>query len=202
MQKIFQNAHYQLFSTGSLPERLIKALAVSPCFWIPALPLLAAVWLGHWIVQARRRSAPDGKSAYYIIVTAAYLGLVLSVVVTRADIIHFMYLQPLNCLMLAWLLDGCDLPPRLLRAARPFLVAYVPVALLAFGLALLAATASAGERLTTRRGVVTTRAKDSVVEYFQARVPEGKTILVYPYLPLYYYLTGTFSPGQRSLRAP
>lgn len=187
---------HQLFGTGSLPERLIKALAISPCFWIPALPLIAAGLFGYWIVQARRRSAPDGKSAYYIIVTATYLGLVLSVVVTRADIIHFMYLQPLNCLVLAWLLDGRDLPVRLLRSTRPFLGAYVVLALLAFGLAPLVGTASARERVTTRRGVVTTRAKDTVVEYFQAHVPEGTTVLVYPYLPLYYYLTGTFSPGR------
>ena len=50
--------------------------------------------------------------------------------------------------------------------------------------------------MATRRGVVTTGRKDSVVEYVQARIPAGETIFVYPYLPLYYYLTGTFSPGR------
>ena len=184
-----------LFGTGSLPERLIKALAVSPCFWIPALPLVAVGGLGYWILQARRR-ALDGKTAYYILITAAYLGLVLSVVITRADIIHFMYLQPLNCLLLAWLLDGGDIPGRLFQSVRPFLAAYVVIALVAFGLAPLAGTAAARERLATRRGPITTREQDTVIEYVQQRVPEGATILVYPYLPLYYYLTGTFSPGR------
>ncbi len=184
-----------LFGTGSVLERLVKVVAVSPCFWIPALPLVAVGWLGYWIVQARRRTL-DGKPAYYILVTAVYLGFVLSVVVTRADIIHFMYLQPLNCLLLAWLLDGSDIPSRLFRSVRPFLAAYVVITLLAFGLGPLAGTAAARERLATRRGTVTTREKDTVVDYLQAQVPEGATVLVYPYLPLYYYLTGTFSPGR------
>jgi len=179
-----------------LLERLVKTVAVSPCLWIPALPLMAVGWLGYWIVQARRRRAHEGKSAYYVIVTTVYVGLVLSVVITRADIIHFMYLQPLNCLVLAWLLDGSDIPGRLFRSVRPLLAAYVVIALLAFGLGPLAGTAAARERLATRRGTVTTREKDTVVEYVQERVPEGATILVYPYLPLYYYLTGTFSPGR------
>jgi 4-amino-4-deoxy-L-arabinose transferase-like glycosyltransferase len=189
------NARHQLFGTGSLLMRFIKLLAVSPCFWIPALPLIATGWLGYGIVQARRKHAPDGTSAYYIIIAAAYLGLVLSVVVTRADIIHYMYLQPLNCLVLAWLLGGCDFPGRLVRRARPLLIAYVVVSFLTLGLAPLAGTTSAGERVATPRGMVTTRTQDTVLEYFQAHVREGTTVLVYPYLPLYYYLTGTFGPG-------
>jgi 4-amino-4-deoxy-L-arabinose transferase-like glycosyltransferase len=185
-----------LFGTGSLLERLVKALAVSPCFWIPVLPLIAVGLLGYWIVQTRRGRAPDQKSAYYVIVTATFAGLFLSVVIARADIIHFMYLQPLNCLVLAWLLDGRDLPGRLLRSARPFLAAYVVIALAAFGLAPLAGVGSAANQVATRRGVVKTRGKDTVIDYVQAHVPAGETILVYPYLPLYYYLTGTFSPSR------
>ncbi|HWY22002.1 MAG TPA: glycosyltransferase family 39 protein [Candidatus Acidoferrum sp.] len=192
-------SRHLLFGTGSPFVRLIKILAVSPCFWIPALPPVALGLLVYWIVQARR-SAPTAASRYYILVAAAYVGLALSVVLTRADIIHFMYLQPLNCVVLAWLLhsselDSREVPTRLLRRARPALAAYVVISLSIFGLAPLASTASAPERLMTRRGEVTTPARDTVVEYFQAHVPPGKTVLVYPYLPLYYYLTGTFSPG-------
>jgi hypothetical protein len=50
--------------------------------------------------------------------------------------------------------------------------------------------------VATRRGVVITGRKDTVIDYVQAHVPAGETIFVYPYLPLYYYLTGTFSPGR------
>jgi hypothetical protein len=46
----------------------------------------------------------------------------------------------------------------------------------------------------TRRGLLNVPARDTVVEYIQAHVAAGEKILVYPYLPLYYYLTDTFSP--------
>jgi 4-amino-4-deoxy-L-arabinose transferase-like glycosyltransferase len=189
------DARHQLFGTGALPERLIKVLAISPCLWIPVLPLIAAGLLAYWIVRARRHSA-DEKSAYYVIVAAGFVGLSLSTLLVRADIIHFMYLQPLNCLVLAWLLDGRDLPGRLVRSARPLLTAYVAIALALFGLVPLLGARAAHRQVATRRGVVTTGEKDTVVDYVQARVPAGETILVYPYLPLYYYLTGTFSPGR------
>lgn len=190
------NARHELFGTGSLPERLIKVLAISPCFWIPVLPLITAGLLAYWIVQARRNSAAHEKSAYYVIVAAGFAGLSLSTLLVRADIIHFMYLQPLNCLILAWLLDGRDLPGRLVRSAGHLLTAYVVIALALFGLAPLIGARAAHHQVATRRGVVTTGEKETVVDYVQARVPAGATILVYPYLPLYYYLTGTFSPGR------
>jgi hypothetical protein len=37
-------------------------------------------------------------------------------------------------------------------------------------------------------------AHDTALEYLQAHVEPAGTVLVYPYLPLYYYLTATFSP--------
>lgn len=185
-----------LFGTGSLLERLIKALAISPCLWIPVLPLVAVGLLAFWIVRARRRRAPEERSAYYIIVTATFVGISLSTVVVRPDIIHFMYLQPLNCLVLAWLLEGRDIPCRVTKAVRPILTGYVVIALVAFSLAPLIGTMSAVNRVSTRRGIVTTLGKDTVIEYVQAHVPAGDTILVYPYLPLYYYATGTVSPSR------
>jgi 4-amino-4-deoxy-L-arabinose transferase-like glycosyltransferase len=192
------DARHELFGTGSLPERVIKVLAISPCFWIPVLPLIAVGLLGYWIVQARRNAAAHEKSAYYVyvILAAGFVGLSLSTLLVRADIIHFMYLQPLNCLVLAWLLDGRDLPGRLIRSARPLLTAYVAIALALFGLVPLLGARAAHNQVATRRGIVTTGEKDTVVDYVQARVPAGETILVYPYLSLYYYLTGTFSPGR------
>jgi 4-amino-4-deoxy-L-arabinose transferase-like glycosyltransferase len=189
------DTRHLLFGTGSLLERLVKALAISPCFWIPALPLIAVGLLAFWIVKTRRQRVSDGRSAYYILITASFAGLLLSIVIARADIIHFMYLQPLNCLVLAWILGG-DVPGRWIRSARPYLAVYVVIALGTFGLAPLIGALSAHNQVSTRRGLVRTSGKDTVVDYVQARVPAGGTILVYPYLPLYYYVTGTFSPSR------
>jgi hypothetical protein len=41
-----------------------------------------------------------------------------------------------------------------------------------------------------------------VLEYTQAHVPAGSKILVYPYLPLYNYLTATFSPTRYEYLQP
>jgi hypothetical protein len=54
--------------------------------------------------------------------------------------------------------------------------------------------AGAHENIQTRRGVIKVSAPDTVVEYVQAHVAAGQQILVYPYLPLYYYLTATANP--------
>jgi 4-amino-4-deoxy-L-arabinose transferase-like glycosyltransferase len=187
-------ARHAIFASGSLPIRLITVLTISPCLWIPALPLLAAAYLVYWIFQAQRRPELDKRRRYYIIVTASLVGMALTTVLARPDILHFIYFQPLNCLLLAWLLEGRDIPGRFIKSARPYLFGYVVIAFLAIGLVTLLGASSARQRLETRRGVVTTSGKDTVIEYVQNHVPAGETILVYPYLPLYYYLTGTFSP--------
>jgi hypothetical protein len=72
---------------------------------------------------------------------------------------------------------------------------------------LLRATNTPG-KVQTRRGVISTAEDDQVIPYVQARVAPGENILVYPYLPLYYYLTDTlsasryeyFRPGMHTLQ--
>ena len=41
-----------------------------------------------------------------------------------------------------------------------------------------------------------TSGKDTVIDYVQAHIPSGAELLVYPYLPLYNYLTETHSPAR------
>ena len=63
-------------------------------------------------------------------------------------------------------------------------------------LALLLRGTTALRQVETRRGPVTMPGHDTVIEYVQAHVAPGEKILVYLYLPLYYYLTETFSPAR------
>ena len=123
------NARHQMFGSGSWGVRLVAAIAVSPCVLIPLVPLLTFGWLCYWLWQCRRR-AVDEKSAYYILISAAVCGLLVSVIVVRTDIIHFFYLQPLFFLMLAWLVDGRDVPSRIFKAIHPLFNAYVGIAFL------------------------------------------------------------------------
>jgi hypothetical protein len=188
------NSRHLLFGTGSLGARFLKTLAISPGFLVPVLPLVAVGLFLYWIVQMWRQRAPQAKCAYYVLFTATFSGLLLSVVMVRADIIHFMYLLPLFALVLSWIVDGRDIPGRAFKAARPFLHAYVVIAFVLMAIPLLMRAIQTNEKVATRRGVVTMPAEDTVIEYVQAHVAPGDSILIYPYLPLYYYLTETRSP--------
>jgi 4-amino-4-deoxy-L-arabinose transferase-like glycosyltransferase len=189
-----ESTRHLLFDTGPLPVRLVTILAVSPCFLIPLLPLIAVGLLVYWIFQMWRVRARRSVSAYYVLVCAAVSGLLVSVVIGRADIIHFIYLQPLFCLVLAWMVDGRDIPGRVFRVWKPVFIAYLATAFLLFSIPLLMRAVGAPHRVETRRGVIAAPAKDTVVKYVQAHTVSNETILVYPYLPLYYYLTDTYSP--------
>jgi len=190
----FQNwseaARQEMFGGSSIPVRILTVLIVSPCLLMPVLPLIAIGILVYWI----RRADPE-KSAYYILTCSVICGLLLSVVFVRADVIHFMYLAPIFLLVLAWIADGSDIPGRTFKAVRPFLNAFVLATFVLFAMALLVRTVSASNQIATRRGTILTPEKDTVVDYVQAHVRANETILVYPYLPLYYYLTQTFSPS-------
>jgi hypothetical protein len=185
-----------LFGSGSLSVRMITIVAISPCFLVPLLPLLGMGLLFYWIVQMWRGRPPVPISSYYVLVCATLSGLLVSVVIGRADIIHFMYLQPLFCLVLVWMIDGRDIPGRAFRTVKPIFVVYIAIAFLLFSIPLLMRALHASEKIETRRGVIAAPAKDAVLAYLQTRVAAGETILVYPYLPLYYYLTATYSPGR------
>jgi hypothetical protein len=188
-----EDTRHALFGVGSVGVRFITMLTLSPCFLIPILPLIAVGLWFYWMVQMRRRQQPHAKCAHYVLISAVLSGLLLSVVTVRADILHFMYLQPLFCLVLAWIMDGRDIPGKIFKLLRPALNGYFVIAFLLFTMPLLIRAVGAPNKLATRRGVITTPERDTVVEYVQQRVAPGETILVYPYLPLYYYLTGTFS---------
>jgi 4-amino-4-deoxy-L-arabinose transferase-like glycosyltransferase len=194
----FQNwseaERHAIFSTGPLAFRVIKVLVVSPTFFVPILPLIGVGLLGYWSVQILRRRLAGCRASYYVLLTSSFLGLLISVLVVRADIIHFMYVLPLCGPTIAWIVDGRDIPGRCFKAVRPVLAAYLVVALGAFSLPLLIRARSSSHEIQTRRGVIRTPASDTVIDYVQLHVPRGEPLLVYPYLPLYNYLTDTASP--------
>jgi len=123
-------------------------------------------------------------------------GLLASVVITRADILHFIYLAPLLYVVLAWILGSSDFRSEWLRAARPYLILYVGTAFGLLSMAILLQATGSHNRIETRRGVITTGGKDNVIQYVESHVGPESEFLVYPYLPLYNYLTATRSPSR------
>ncbi len=185
----------QLWETASWKIRLLTLFVLSPTFFVPILPLLAVVLFLYWSYRARAKTALPDKAAYYCIVTGTLAGLLLSIVAGRADILHFMYLQPLYGLLLAWIFDGRDIPGRLFRAVQPALSAFLILAFLVFGMPLLLRAINLPYRVETRRGTIKMPIEDTVIPYTQAHVAPGSSLLVYPYLPLYNYFTATFGPA-------
>ena len=183
-----------MFASGPWAERLAAFLAVSPCFLIPALPIVGFGLLPYWILAARRGLMNINRAIFYIVMSSAVGGLLASVIVVRAGIVHFVYLAPVFYLVLAWILDGKDLPSSIVRGARPVLIAGVLIAFSLVGAAFLVVNRNAHSIAATRRGDVALAAPETVISYTQAHVRAGSSMLVYPYLPLYYYLTSTHSP--------
>lgn len=189
------NTRDVIFRSGPLALRVAKVIAVSPGFLVPALPLIALGLLAYWIARLRRQRGDCPQAPYYVIVCSALAGLLLSVVIVRPDILHFMYLAPLLYVVLAWAL-GAQVQSGLLTRLRPLLIAYAATAFGMLGFAVLLATTGAHTQVDTRRGTIATGEPDTVIAYVQAHTAPGEQLLVYPYLPLYNYLTGTRSPSR------
>jgi hypothetical protein len=189
------NARSAIFHSGPLWTRFVKVVAVSPNIVVPVLPLIALGLLLYLVTQIWRRKSLPSNAEYYILVCSTLSGLLASVVTTRADILHFIYLAPFLYVVLAWILGSSDFGTHWLRVLRPYLSLYVTIAFCLLGMAVLLQATGSQNRIETRRGVITTGGKDFVIEYVQSHVEPENHLLVYPYLPLYNYLTATRSPS-------
>jgi len=187
-------AREEMLGSGPLSQRLVTLLALSPSFLLPVLPIIAIVLLFHWVLAARRGHVAAERAAYYVLVCSSIAGLLLSVIVVRANIIHFVYLIPIFYLVVAWFMDGADILSPLVSLIKPAATVCLCIAFTALGMAFLLRNSDGRRLIETRRGTLRAAMPDAVLEYTQAHVPSGSRILVYPYLPLYYFLTATFSP--------
>jgi hypothetical protein len=185
-----------IFHVGPIWQRAVKVLAVSPGLLVPMLPLVALCLLPFWAFRTKHHPLEKAKSDYYTLICSVLAGLLLSVTVTRADVLHFMYLAPLSFLPLAWMLDANAFLGSRLATLRPYLMLAISVTFGLMTCALLVAGLSGRNQVETRHGSIRTSQPDTVIGYVQAHNADGDEILVYPYLPLYYYLTGTHSPSR------
>ena len=194
-------ARHGIFDAGSPGLRLFALLVFSASSWVPFLPLFGVALLIRLTLRRWRRIPVGPEWAYYVLVSATISGLLLSIIVARSDYLHFIYLQPVFFLALAWLLDGRSIRNRFFTRIAPVVGFCLSMSLLALAAHLLFQT-RADHSVVTRRGAVTMQTKDTVIEYVQAHVAPGEEILIYPYLPTYYYLTQTYSPTRFDFYQP
>jgi 4-amino-4-deoxy-L-arabinose transferase-like glycosyltransferase len=183
------------------PARLVTIILSGPWFIVPLLPFIAIVALAYF--AWKRRGADNGdRAAYDILIPATVVGLLLAILATgRPDFTHLIYVSPILYVIFAWIADGYIVPLKL-RMAVPLINFGMLVTFLGFALALLSQPLNAGHVVETRKGRLKAVQSDEVVNYIQAHVPAGQTTLVYPYLPLYYYLTATSGPGRYEYLMP
>ena len=184
-----------IFHQGPILVRAIKGLIVLPNLLLPVLPLIAVGLLGYWVVRIRRESCSSSEAAYYVMMCSVFSGLLVSVVIARADILHFAYLAPLWYVVLAWILGARDVRSDLLNAIRVPLIAFAAASFGLLSMAVLFAATGARNHVETRKGMIAT-GSDTAIGYIQSHVAPKRQLTVYPYLPLYNYLTDTRSPSR------
>jgi hypothetical protein len=185
-----------LYGSGSLLRTLFFIFLTFPFFVVPFLPVLGLAVLILVVFRMRRESASSAAESYLVLVSTCGLGLVLGAVATgRPEADHLIYVAPPLLLLLGAVLGGPILRSRLLREVQPLLLILLLVSFTAFGMVfLLSGPLSAKQFLATRRGHIKLPCCDTVIPYLQGRVRTGEKIFVYPYQPLYYFLTATSSP--------
>jgi len=194
-------ARHRIFDAASPGLRLFAMLVFSARSWVPFLPLFGVALLIRLTFRRWRRISVGSEWAYYVLISATISGLLLSIVIARADYLHFIFLQPVFFLALAWLLDGRGIRNRFFTRIAPVVGFCASMSLLAMAAHLLFQT-RADHSVVTRRGAVTMHKKDTAIEYVQAHVAPGERILIYPYQSTYYYLTQTYSPTRFDFYQP
>ncbi len=111
----------------------------------------------------------------------------------RMDITHLIYGSPLLLILCLYLCQ--QQPNRFWRRG---------LQLLTFSIVLFAAFYAlipqvARTRMVTRRGAVYTFTDDAALEFLQQHTESGEAVFVYPYCPMYYFLSGTTNPTRFSI---
>jgi 4-amino-4-deoxy-L-arabinose transferase-like glycosyltransferase len=192
----FMGVNYSEILAGPWGYRLAVVVLLSPCFLLPALPILAVGALGFWLLRLWRGGEENGGAAYYVLVSATLVGLSLSTMASRPEFIHMLFQAPLFFLILAWGLDESCFRSKFAQGFQRLLKYYILLSFTGLGLVLLWRPLNAHSVLETRRGALRAERSDPVLRELQARVRPGHKIFVYPYQPLYYYLSATSNATQ------
>lgn len=182
--------------------KLWESLALSPLILVPALPLAGVAWLIYVVWKLRVKKELPGQAAYYVLVSAISASLLVCILMVRTDVTAFMYETPFWYVILAWSLQKRDTRFQLLQRLRPAVLVYVCLAFGIMSFDLVLTVNGANARSDTRRGVIFTDKKDAVIQALQTRIPPKDELLVFPYAPLYNYLTATYSPSSLDFFQP
>ena len=183
-------------------SRILLLLFSGPFLIIPLLPFVGLAVCGRFGFARSSRMRVDRQWAYWVMISSVLSGLLISTILTRRpDFTHLDYLAPLFYIVLAWVFAGLPSKSRLWNAVMPVVALYVFVSATVFGMAMSVGSRGAHQRIETARGVIRTP-QDISLQFVLSHVSPGEKMLVYPYEPLYYYLTGTRNPTRFDFLQP
>jgi hypothetical protein len=164
--------------------RVAASLLFAPVLVIAGLPLLLVLFG----VAGRATAFNRSTLPYWIAGAALWVSEI-----HRADIPHLIYGSPLLlilCLHL-WRQQQGKVVTYALRTLAVSVVVFTAFNALA--------THSAQTRTVTRRGTVYTFEKDAALDFLDSQTAAGEAVFVYPYYPMYYFLSATTNPTRFSI---
>ena len=183
-----------VFANSSWLGRGIAALILSPCIVIDLLINSAVVRAyKHAIIKRERETS---TLAYYVLVSAAASSMGLCAVLSRrADTAHLIFAGPPLFLVLPWLIQVPTVLRWLPGAGSRWLAGFFLGSFSLYGAVPITARARMSVPTFTRRGALEVGQQNGGLEYLMSHTYPGERVLVYPYSPLLYYLTDTYSPA-------
>ncbi|HET9399471.1 MAG TPA: glycosyltransferase family 39 protein [Candidatus Acidoferrales bacterium] len=178
---------------GSIGSSILTLFSSGPIYVMAVLPL-AAVLILAWF--SYRGPTPDQNQRYkfWILSSSVMVGMLVSTLLTRRpDFTHLNYQGPIFYIALAWILGATSIRSRFALAIRPPLIAVAFLSFSFFGLALLWPALNAHVETQTFRGAIRTGQPDFALDFLLEHSRPGEEVFVYPYEPLYYFLSGTRS---------
>jgi len=172
-----------LFHPAGVAYALAGALLL-PFLVVAALPAL----LGALALSGRQAAFNRTTLPYWIAGAALWISEI-----HRPDITHLIYGSPL--LLLLSICIWQQQPGRLWRCGARALA----ISVLLFATYSALVTQAARTKMVTRRGPVYGFADDAALDFLDHQIRPGDAVFVYPYYPMYYFLSETTNPTRYSI---
>lgn len=169
-------------------QLFMDCLFLSPAVLVLAVVLMTAFWV--WL--GRRRTHSIEVLDHQILGGCMFFGIWVSVIATRADIIHLIFILPLFAYLVPGILDLQEFQTARIQALRK------PIALsliFTFFLFCGAPLSRRGVPLNTPFGQITASKENAhTASLLQSKLAPGDHLYVHPYQPYFYSLTGADNP--------
>jgi hypothetical protein len=177
----------------------IRIFVLSPFMLIPILAAAAVAMTPVWVWLRRRAAGKVSTLDHQILGGCVFTGIWLSLLATRRDVAHLIFVLPLLAYLIPGILDLQTFSTQRLRELRVVLAGYMVIAFAPLALVIM----QRGTSVETKFGaVITSQATAETIQTLERTVGSSKTLYVHPYQPFLYALTGTENPTEFAFLFP